>query len=67
MSTYCQNCHNEVPITYPFQIGKIVECPTCRTKYEVVWLYPLELAPCPNPFPPTEEDLSVKKKSSDES
>lgn len=64
MSVYCQNCKKVVQISSSLEIGKVVECPSCGFKYEVVWLYPLELVPYQVPLPPTQEGLPLNKKRS---
>jgi lysine biosynthesis protein LysW len=66
MSIYCQSCEKVVQINPSLEIGKVVECPSCGAKYEVVWLYPLELVPCQDPLAPTQDDLLIKKHGSDE-
>ena len=50
MKTTCPLCARTIFLEEPIEISRLVFCSHCGAGLEVVWLYPLSLAPA-KPFP----------------
>ena len=60
-SAECPQCGSDVPVGSQPRIGKLVECKSCGSELEVVWLDPLELD-----WPMMEDDDDYEEDVEDE-
>jgi len=65
MTIRCHNCQNELALSSPLEIGQVLECPSCKMKYDVVWLYPPEFVPNQDQLLSTQSKLINKTKKLD--
>lgn len=40
----CPVCDSNIEVVGEVELGQPVRCPFCLSRYEVVWLYPLEVS-----------------------
>ena len=54
----CPNCFELIQMAEIPKIGDVVHCEECKTTFEIVWLFPLELLQANLQLPTTVENIS---------